>query len=100
MSREWFLPHLHSKFEMHAENLSSTPMELIQVSAAMPTTDKDHHISYTSFSLLFRGPFGMTQESGMYSLDHDKLGKLDLFLSPVGKLKDQVLYEAVFSQRV
>ena len=100
MSREWFLPHLNSKFEMHAENLSGTPMELIQVSAAMPIKDKDHQVDYTSFSLLFRGPVGMTQESQMYSLDHDVLGKMDLFLSPVGRFKDQVLYEAVFSHRV
>jgi hypothetical protein len=100
MTREWFLPHLHSKFQMHAEILSGTEVELIEVGAAMPMTDRDHHIDYTSFSLVFKGPLGMPLASQIYSLDHETLGKMEMFLSPIGKYKDQVRYQAVFSRRV
>ena len=100
MTREWFLPHLRSKFQMHAEVLSSTEVELVEVSPAMSIKDTDHHIDYTSFSLVFKGPLGMPKESQIYSLDHEKLGKMEVFLSPIGKYKDEVRYEAVFSQRV
>jgi hypothetical protein len=100
MSRAWFLPYVHTQFQMHAEVLSMTAVELIEVSPAVAIKDTDHHINYTSFSLVFKGALGMPQESQIYHLDHEKLGKMDLFLSPIGKYKDQVRYEAVFSQRV
>jgi hypothetical protein len=100
MTRAWFLPYLHTQFQMHAEVLSMTAVELIEVSPAIAIKDTDHHINYTSFSLVFKGALGMPKESQIYHLDHEKLGKMDLFLSPIGRYKDQVRYEAVFSQRV
>lgn len=100
MTRAWFLPYLHSKFQMHAEILSAAPVELIEVGPSIPIKDKDHHINYTSFSLVFKGAEGMPKESQIYSLDHEKLGKMDLFLSPIGKYKEEVRYQAIFSHRV
>lgn len=100
MTREWFLPHLNSEFQMSAEILSVTPVKLIEVSPAMALQDKDHHVSYTAFSLVFKGPQYMRQESGVFHLRHPELGKMDVFLSPVGRYKDQVRYEAVFSRRI
>ncbi|MES2550055.1 MAG: hypothetical protein V4630_10210 [Pseudomonadota bacterium] len=56
---------------------------------------------FTSFSLVFAAPAGITVESRIHQLAHGKLGTLDLFLSPVGRAgKEHEYLEAVFSQRV
>ena len=100
-TREKFLPHLHSQFQMRAETLgSTTPVELIEVGPEKRLDDRDHHINYVSFSLVFKGPKEMPAESQIFHLEHEMLGKMDLFLSPIGSYKDQVRYEAVFSERI
>ena len=40
--------------------------------------------SNRSFSLVFQVPDGYTVEQGLYDLDHERLGTLQLFLVPVG----------------
>lgn len=36
------------------------------------------------FSVLFHGPLQPVQPQGMYRLEHERLGALDLFIVPVG----------------
>jgi hypothetical protein len=50
-----------------------------------------------SFALEFRGPLDFAFEQGLASLDHDRFGRIDLFLVPVGSSEGQMVYEAVFS---
>lgn len=100
MTREWFLPHVQSKFDADMENVGRLPLELVQVSAATTLVDREHHVKYNSFTLLFRGPKDMPEESKVFRLRHKALGSLDLFLSTVGRHKDRVEYEAVFSCKV
>lgn len=92
--REDFLPHLKSIFQLD----SAPPCTLVEVSAAQkmigPTAE------FTSFSLLFSAPNDFAAESKIYHLTHGQMGTLDLFLSPVGRSKDQIHLEAVCSQRV
>ncbi len=100
MNREWFIPHIDSEFVMDSDQISGMPVKLIEVSPAKILTDKDHHVSYTTFSLVFRGPKHLPSDSRVCHLKHEVLGELDLFLTPVGLYKDQMRYEAVFSQRI
>lgn len=51
-----------------------------------------------AFSVLFLGsPGAPILPQGIYRLDHDALGSLDLFLVPVGREGDRIQYEAVFN---
>jgi hypothetical protein len=58
----------------------------------------------TSFSVLFHGPLHPLLPQGMYRVEHDELGTLELFLVPVGPDEPAVpgaapaamRYEAVF----
>ena len=51
------------------------------------------------FSLLFRGPAAATIEQGIHALDHAQLGRLSLFLVPVGSSNATPRhYEAVFNR--
>lgn len=52
-----------------------------------------------------RGPFSLTfcartaeyLPQGVFALTHDRLGRLDVFLVPVGRTPDGLLLEAVFN---
>jgi len=94
-SRERFLPHLHSVFQVEDANLA---LRLEEVSAA--STIAQGATVYACFSLLFEGPAGPAVESATYRLNHEELGALELFLSPVGRETTRTHYEAVFTQRV
>ena len=48
------------------------------------------------FSLLFTGPRAPALGQGMVALDHAALGRLEIFLVPVGEDRDVRRYEAVF----
>jgi len=91
LSREWFLPHLRSDFQVADHG----PLRLIAVS---PASDlRNGAISYTAFTLLFEGPVNCDTPEGIHRLRHDTLGEMDLFLSPVGHSADRTCYEAAFT---
>lgn len=50
-----------------------------------------------SWSLEFRGPAEFVFEQGMASLDHDRFGRLDLMIVPLGPRDGEMSYEAVFT---
>lgn len=49
------------------------------------------------FSLLFRGPQQPVYAQQLFSLSHEAMGRLDVFLVPVQQDDDGVLYEAIFA---
>jgi hypothetical protein len=49
------------------------------------------------FALLFRVEEGPTLPQKIYPIEHDRLGRLELFLVPVGPDDVGMQYEAVFS---
>ena len=49
------------------------------------------------FSLIFRGPAGTYLPQRIYSIEHPTLGRLDLFLVPIGPGQGGMCYQVVFS---
>jgi uncharacterized protein DUF6916 len=49
------------------------------------------------FSLVFRGPFSPVMTQRTYALEHAALGRLEIFLVPIGPDADGMRYEAVFN---
>ena len=49
------------------------------------------------FSLLFRGPAAPILPQRIYALENETLGRLEIFLVPIGADADGVQYEAVFN---
>lgn len=49
------------------------------------------------FSLLFVCPDQRVLEQGVYAIDHDRLGRQEIFIVPVAADADGVHYEAVFN---
>ena len=50
------------------------------------------------FSLVFRGPRDTLLQQGIYQVQHNQLGALELFLVPVGQDHEGLYYEAVFNR--
>jgi hypothetical protein len=92
--RDAFVPQLQTEF--HA---NTTSLKLVNVSSESRTTGKPG--TFSSYSLLFEGPDDFLTEGGVCALQHDALGSMEFFLSPVGLPKNgKRQLEAVFSRKV
>jgi len=83
---------LHTVFHVES-GTGVVDLELANVTDEIVSGD------YTQFSLFFHGPTGHLLPQGTYTLDHDVLGPLTLFIVPViGSNHERIVYEACFSQ--
>lgn len=83
---------LHTNFELTSPTGEPVPLVLMEVQEAI------HTARVESFSLFFRGPLTPFFQQATYSLQHEKLGPLDMFLVPLGPDGDRMQYEAVFNR--
>jgi len=84
-----FSSHVNTKFRL--AEAPSTELELIEVSDG----STPQHIN---FSLLFRGPLQPLLPQRVYPLEHEALGRLDLFIVPIKRDAQGLQYEAVFNR--
>lgn len=87
-----FSGHVGTRFLMRYGDAQTAEVELISV------TDVGSSPRQSQFSLVFVGPYEAPVAQGIYRIEHDKLGALDLFLVPIGRDKDGVKYEAIFNR--
>jgi hypothetical protein len=85
-----FSEHLRTDFRVHLEGSDPLVLELVEV------VDHKSPPGVEQYSLFFRGPGQLGQ--GMRTLEHGKLGSLDLFLVPVAADEEGVRYEAAFAR--
>jgi Domain of unknown function (DUF6916) len=91
---ERFSGHVNTKFLMHYGDSQTAELKLTSV------TDVGSSPRQIQFSLLFQASGDAPAAQGIYRLDHDKLGALDLFLVPIAKDAAGVRYEAIFNRLV
>ena len=53
---------------------------------------------HESFSLLFDGPPDRPLAQRTYPFEHERLGRFDLFIVPVGNERGRMQYQAVFNR--
>lgn len=87
--RERFAEGLGSSFVLKAANDQSVEVELIEVT---PARESPHQVS---FSMLFRLPADYSSEQGLYDLEHETLGSMQLFLVPMAPDPKGMRLEAV-----
>lgn len=92
LNEQIFSAHRNSTFRLCAPNSEPLDLELIDV------VKKDMSPRMESFSLIFRGPGEHCLPQKMHTLDHEKLGRLALFLVPIGMDAKGLCYEAVFNR--
>jgi len=84
-----FAGHVNSTFRVCHE--PATELELIEVSDG---SAGDH----INFSLQFRGPLQPLLPQQIYPVEHDQLGRFDLFIVPIRRDAHGLYYEAVFNR--
>ena len=92
LSSQVFSQHLKSNFRVSMLGGASLILELLEVE------EKNYSPNLEQFSLLFRGPLTPQFGQGQYTLEHEKLGKIELFLVPVGPDGGGLGYQAVFNR--
>lgn len=94
MTREDFEPHLNTTFRLRrGEGQEPLELELVEV-----TGGQTHGQDSYSFSLIFRGGLHFRLAQHIFTLEHEWLGQLDIFLVPVEQRPDGFRYEAVFNR--
>jgi hypothetical protein len=91
LSRDRFAEVLGSTFLLKAASGQTVGIELEEVS------DVRQRPHQTSFSILFRIPENYSVEQGLYDLEHEVLGPIQLFLVPVLASPNVLRLEAVFN---
>ena len=89
---DMFSEDIGRTFPTHFNDKQTSELQIVSV------TDLGSTPRQIQFSVVFRGPVTAPIAQGIYRVEHDKLGELDLFLVPIGKDQDGVQYEAIFNR--
>lgn len=91
LNAKLFREQLHSQFKVHQDNTSPIMLELADV------VETNQSPKMELFSLQFRGPFRPRLDQRTHRLEHEKLGEIEIFLTPISAdQQDGTMYEAVF----
>jgi hypothetical protein len=100
---ETFAPLVGSKFRVYADATGPTELELVEATEFTGHGNKPAPgtgLIQESFSVMFDGPEGCFLPQGMYVFEQDALGRIELFIVPVGRKAGLFQYQAVFNRLV
>lgn len=89
MTPDLFRPHVGSRFAIAVEGGDPVVLTLEDVELTGP----GHEFRAEPFTLSFSGPADRMAPQGTLALEHDALGRIELFLVPIGPGR----YESVFN---
>ena len=91
-----FSPYLNESFRIvaPAESLEARLVRVTPLGPRPPAAAKPG--KRAPFSIAFRTPRETRWPQGIYGVEHDSLGRLSIFLVPIGPDELGMLYEAVF----
>ena len=87
-----FTENLNTKFHIPVNDSQRVELELAEISELKQTPRNEE------FAVVFRGPKEIFLGQGMRALEHEKLGKLELFIVPIREDEKGYYYEAVFNR--
>ena len=95
LTLDHFTPLVGESFRIQLADASYLDLVLNEVnSLAATTAGTDRRVP---FGLLFRDPGRRVLPQSIYALEHPKLGRLDLFIVPIGPDAGGMRYEAIFT---
>src|SRR5262245_24991475 len=87
-----FASQIDTTFLVVLDGAPPVALELFEVS------ETDSTPAHEQFSILFRGPLDRVLSQGMCRMEHAALGRLVLFIVPIGLDAQGMQYQAVFSR--
>lgn len=94
LTREDFAGCVGSSFRLCPDDPSGFDLVVEQVSELKAIEGQE------SFSVYFRGPADRGVPQAIYLLEHDRLGRLEIFIVPIARDEKGFLYEALFNRLV
>jgi hypothetical protein len=94
-----FSDAVKTKFRLRLTATDVLEIELIETRAGRSGAPAPGQPRFESFSLLFGAPPERRLSQRLYCLEHDQIGRFELFLVPVGYGPGVAHYEAVFNRR-
>ena len=91
---EEFAALVGQSFALDAGEAGALELEL---TAATPSQNPGPEGTRHPFALAFRGPGEPLLPQGIYRLEHEGLGALEIFIVPMGRDESGTEYEAVFN---
>ncbi len=94
-----FAAHLEEPFaiDLGTDFPGLGPLVLTLIKAEPIETSQDLGERRTPFSVVFRGPGEPELTQRIYPLDNETLGRLEIFLVPIGPDDEGMRYQAVFN---
>jgi hypothetical protein len=92
LTHEQFAENLNTKFHVSADGINIVELELAEISELKLIATQEQ------FSVVFRGPRDRFLGQGTRPLDHEKMGRSELFLVPIREDAEGYYYEAVFNR--
>jgi hypothetical protein len=93
-----FSAHLNETFRIHYGAPTPLEVKLIEAtSLGSGTAESQGAGKREPFSIVFRGPANHLLPQQTYPIEHNTIGKFELFLVPIGPDEIGTRYEAVFS---
>lgn len=88
-----FSKHVNTKFRITGEQ----PLELELTEVKGYLSRPNEQTGMERFSAFFHGPADRQLTQAIYPLEHDVMGKFELFLVPIARDERGFRYEAVFN---
>jgi hypothetical protein len=95
MTEEDFRENLNTKFRVLVDAPRPIELELVEVKSYESKPNEQPGME--RFALYFYGPEDIYMPQYNYPLEHDKIGRIAIFLVPVGRDERGFRYEAVFN---
>jgi hypothetical protein len=93
LSSKHFAECLHTRFAIQIPGGTPAEVELTEVAELHESPRQEQ------FSVLFHSAAGVRLPQAIYELDHEKLGRISLFLVPVGPRDGRGMdYQAAFNR--
>jgi hypothetical protein len=91
---EFFSPHVNSTFAL---GLGEGSVELTLTKAQKLSVHPFPGMMREPFSLLFRSSMPVVLPQRIYPFKHEALGNLDIFIVPIARDPQGIVYQAVFN---
>jgi Domain of unknown function (DUF6916) len=91
---EFFSPHVNSTFAL---GLGEASVELTLTKAQKLTVHPFPGMMREPFSLFFRSSMAVVLPQRIYPFKHDALGDLDIFIVPIARDPQGIVYQALFN---
>ena len=91
---ETFAPLVGDTFSVATDESTSLDLTLAEADTYGATDERDLR---QPFTLVFHGPMSPVLRQRTFTLTHEQLGSLDIFLVPIGPSDGAMRYEAVFA---